>query len=256
MDIQWLQRDFSLYVVNLFDTFQAAMLLKLKRKSLKFLLASFCNIDTDKKLRCTDWRIRPLRPELIEYARKDTHYLLYVFDVLTNALIDKSTQNTNLLTECYALSAQTCCVRYEKPRFDANGWQTLCAKKGWYFINNKSLNALAKLYEWRDRIGRKLDQSVSAVLSNQKMKRIATDLPQNEKDLKKYHLSVIAGKYKQDILDLIHESLNLSDKESLDPMFEVSANSNAQQVQQQTVDLNAISCSNEGRFKLISTENH
>lgn len=36
-----------------------------------------------------DWRMRPLSAEMIEYARKDTHYLIY----LTKALIEKLHEN-------------------------------------------------------------------------------------------------------------------------------------------------------------------
>ena len=37
-DIEWLQRDFGIYVVNMFDTGQAARVLGLASKSLAFLL--------------------------------------------------------------------------------------------------------------------------------------------------------------------------------------------------------------------------
>lgn len=50
MDVIWLQRDFGVYVVGLFDTHQAAKVLKLGRLSLKHLLMRYCHVDTDKKL--------------------------------------------------------------------------------------------------------------------------------------------------------------------------------------------------------------
>ena len=37
-DIEWLQKDFGLYIVNLFDTGQASRILQLKSFSLAFLL--------------------------------------------------------------------------------------------------------------------------------------------------------------------------------------------------------------------------
>ena len=106
-DIKWLQRDFSLYVVNLFDTFEAAKCLNLQQKSLRFLLEQFCAVSTNKALRLTDWRVRPLRPELVEYARKDTRYLLYLMDHFTNLLLEQSTSRRALLAEVYARSAET-----------------------------------------------------------------------------------------------------------------------------------------------------
>ena len=57
-DIEWLQKDFGLYVVNMFDTHQAAKELNLPALSLAYLLKSYCNIDANKQLQLADWRIR------------------------------------------------------------------------------------------------------------------------------------------------------------------------------------------------------
>lgn len=57
-DIEWLQKDFSVYVVNMFDTHQAAKRLNYSRLSLAFLLKHHCDIDVDKGFQLADWRIR------------------------------------------------------------------------------------------------------------------------------------------------------------------------------------------------------
>ena len=36
----------------------------------------------DKRFQLADWRARPLTPEMLHYARADTHYLLYCYDRL------------------------------------------------------------------------------------------------------------------------------------------------------------------------------
>ncbi|CAF4276976.1 unnamed protein product, partial [Adineta steineri] len=59
-DIEWLQKDFGLYVVNMFDTHQAARELNLPAFSLAYLLKSYCDIDANKQFQLADWRIRPL----------------------------------------------------------------------------------------------------------------------------------------------------------------------------------------------------
>ncbi|KAJ1609162.1 RRPp/PMC2 like exosome 3'-5' exoribonuclease subunit [Cryptosporidium canis] len=87
-DIIWLQRDFSVYIVNMFDTGRAARILNTPGGfSLKNLLSIYCSIDVDKRFQLADWRERPLTNELIEYARGDTHYLLYVYDIMRNLLL-------------------------------------------------------------------------------------------------------------------------------------------------------------------------
>ena len=97
LDIQWLQRDLSLYIVNMFDTHQAAKQLNLPYLSLAYLLKQYCCIDPNKHFQLADWRIRPLPEELQKYAREDTHYLLYIKDILRNALIDLANGQMNIL---------------------------------------------------------------------------------------------------------------------------------------------------------------
>ena len=57
-DIEWLQKDFGVYVVNMFDTHQAARELNLPALSLAYLLKSYCDIDANKQFQLADWRIR------------------------------------------------------------------------------------------------------------------------------------------------------------------------------------------------------
>lgn len=59
-DIPWLQRDFGLYVVNLFDTGVASHVLELPKHSLAFLLQYCCGVEADKQYQLADWRIRSL----------------------------------------------------------------------------------------------------------------------------------------------------------------------------------------------------
>ena len=87
MDIQWLQRDFGLYVVNMFDTGQAARVLQLKGFGLAYLLSKYCGVNADKKYQLADWRVRPIPDEMMRYAREDTHYLLYIYDCLRKELL-------------------------------------------------------------------------------------------------------------------------------------------------------------------------
>jgi len=81
-DVQWLQRDFSVYIVNMFDTGQASRVLDYPKKSLAYLLELYCDIQADKQYQLADWRIRPLMKEMAHYAQQDTHYLLYIYDRL------------------------------------------------------------------------------------------------------------------------------------------------------------------------------
>lgn len=52
---------------------------------------------------------RPLPQELIDYAREDTHYLLYIYDMMKNQLIEKGNDQKNLLHSTLDKSRIVCC---------------------------------------------------------------------------------------------------------------------------------------------------
>lgn len=93
MDIIWLQRDLGIYVVSLFDTFHAAKELALGRYSLAFLLEKYVRFRTSKKWQLADWRIRPLSNEMRNYAKADTHFLIEVFYLLQNDILNNNNNN-------------------------------------------------------------------------------------------------------------------------------------------------------------------
>jgi exosome complex exonuclease RRP6 len=77
-DIMWLQRDFHIYVCNLFDTGQASRVLQMERNSLEHLLLHFCGVTAKKEYQNADWRSRPLPEEMIKYcAYKLYHGFLF-----------------------------------------------------------------------------------------------------------------------------------------------------------------------------------
>ncbi|KAG8774260.1 exosome nuclease subunit [Ceratobasidium sp. 428] len=89
-DVIWLQRDFGLHVVGLFDTYHASKILGFPKHSLAALLARYTDFIPDKQYQLADWRIRPLPEDMLHYARGDTHYLLHIYDQLRNALLEHS----------------------------------------------------------------------------------------------------------------------------------------------------------------------
>lgn len=175
-DVEWLQRDLSVYIVNMFDTHQAAKRLNFARLSLAFLLKHYCQIDADKSLQLADWRMRPLPEELMLYARQDTHYLLYIYDMLTNMLIEKANGKINWLENVYQLSTDICSKRYVKLRVKPDSHLELYRKSKRVF-DNRQFYALKEIFLWRDTIARNEDESYAYVLPNHMMLQIAENLP-------------------------------------------------------------------------------
>jgi ribonuclease D len=170
-DIEWLQKDFGIYVINMFDTGQASRLLQYPHFSLSYLLRKFCNVQAQKQYQMSDWRQRPLSDELISYAREDTHYLLYIYDNLRNDLI-KTNQQLKL---CFDKSKILCKKVYKKPIFYSKNYQNLCAHNE--HLNARQIKALELLYQWRDCISRENDESCDYVLKNHQLLKIAELLP-------------------------------------------------------------------------------
>lgn len=175
-DIEWLQRDLSLYVVNMFDTYVAAKRLNLPYLSLAYLLKHYCGVDPNKHFQLADWRVRPLPDKLMKYAREDTHYLLYIKDKLTNLLLDQANGQSNILKAVYDRSTNICKRIYKKPVWSEESCMNMYRRSKKMF-NNRQLYALRELHKWRDITARQEDDSTFYVLPNHMLLNIAESLP-------------------------------------------------------------------------------
>uniref|UniRef100_A0A3B3D160 Exosome complex component 10 n=1 Tax=Oryzias melastigma TaxID=30732 RepID=A0A3B3D160_ORYME len=175
-DIEWLQKDFGLYVVNLFDTHQASRALHLARNSLDHLLKHFCNVDSDKRYQLADWRIRPLPDEMVQYARSDTHYLLYIYDCMRVQLLDSNHGQPGLLQSVWNKSRDISLTKYIKPVFTEDSYLEVLKKQKRSF-NTQQLTAFRLLFAWRDKLARQEDESTGYTLPIHMMIKISEELP-------------------------------------------------------------------------------
>lgn len=175
-DIEWLQRDFGLYVVNLFDTHQASRALNLARHSLDHLLKHFCNVDSDKRYQLADWRIRPLPDEMVQYAKADTHYLSYIYDCMRVQLLDSNHGQPGLLQSVWNKSKDISLKKYMKPIFTEESYLQLQRKQKRSF-NTQQLTAFRLLFAWRDKLARQEDESTGFTLPTHMMSKISEELP-------------------------------------------------------------------------------
>lgn len=169
-DIYWLQRDYGLYIVNMFDTFISSRELNKTSLGLAYLLKTYCDIDADKRYQLADWRLRPLTPDMIKYARMDTHYLLYIYDKLKEELIHKAINcNIHYLSFVYSVlesSKQLCLNTYVKNEFQLG--------------SDKFLN---KLGGFRDTIARMEDESPEFIIPQSSLMKIVKQAPKSIEEL-------------------------------------------------------------------------
>ena len=183
-DIVWLQENFNIYVVNLFDTYHASKVLgtvlshchlahsshscppELPRHSLAALLSLYCDFTADKRYQRADWRIRPLPEEMLFYARSDTHFLLYVYDRLRESLLERAQGSEVLLRKALRNSEETALKEFHREAYDtetgegSRGWGGVLR---WY---NKRLTGIHRgvflaTHAWRDQVAREEDESPS-----------------------------------------------------------------------------------------------
>ncbi|TKY62867.1 Exosome component 10 [Spatholobus suberectus] len=178
-DIVWLQRDFGIYVCNMFDTGQASRVLKLERYSLLYLLQHFCGVTANKEYQNADWRLRPLPEVMLRYGREDTHYLLYIYDLMRIKLFTLSKESEgsdNPLLEVYKRSYDVCMQLYEKELLTENSYLHIYGLRGAGF-NAQQLAVVSGLCEWRDVLARADDESPGYVLPNKIILEIAKQMP-------------------------------------------------------------------------------
>lgn len=188
MDIVWLQRDLGLYIVGLFDTYHAARSLGYPGASLAYLLERFIKFQAQKQYQLADWRIRPLSKELFEYARADTHFLLYIFDNMRNELVERSDfskPDANKVLDVLNKSKETALQRYEHPIYDselgqgATGWYRLVSRTPVQFTPQQ-FAVFKAVHKWRDDVAREEDDSPIFIMPNHALFSIAKDMPEDK----------------------------------------------------------------------------
>jgi ribonuclease D len=81
-DLRLLRRIGNFEPIDLFDTMIAARLVGKSGLGLAALVKEFFGIELSKASQKANWAIRPLPPEMVEYAHNDTRYLLEISDRL------------------------------------------------------------------------------------------------------------------------------------------------------------------------------
>jgi ribonuclease D len=81
-DVVGLKRDFGFGIVSIFDTCLAAQAAGEPKYSLGDLLVRHFDVALEKKYQKAHWSKRPLSPDMLAYAAKDTQYLPSLYEIL------------------------------------------------------------------------------------------------------------------------------------------------------------------------------
>ena len=207
-DLRILNRDFGFTVHNLIDTSVAAQLLGYEGIGLAALLDRHFGVKLNKVHQRADWSMRPLSPDMLEYASTDTHYLIQLAAKLREEL--EALGRWEWAVEEFARLEN---VRYrETTEEDVPSWRKMKNIGG---LDRRSLAILRDVHQWRDSLARKADRPPFKIIGNDSLIEIAKAKPATVRELSqtpavsRYH----ADRYGRDIVAIVKRGMEIPDAE-------------------------------------------
>jgi ribonuclease D len=171
-DLLTLRRAHPFELRAIFDTKAAAAALGYTQVGLAPLLRQFHGVDLDKRFQRSDWGRRPLTAGQLDYARRDTHWLLPLAAHLRARLFEA--QEICMLefgAECRRLESLVSQPR----RFDPEEFASL---RGAERLDPHARRVLRELFVMRHELAEQLDLPAFKVLGNDMLIAIARRKPQ------------------------------------------------------------------------------
>ena len=150
---------------------------------------------------------------MFNYARSDTHFLLYIYDNIRNELIgmsDPGQPDGNLIESVMNSSKEESLQRYESPRYDE---QNGTGSMGWFnvlsrtpaMLDREQFAVFRAVHKWRDNVARQEDESVHLIMPKHVLLNIAREMPIDMPSLLacSHPMSNIFQKKKKDLLEAI-----------------------------------------------------
>lgn len=207
-DLRILHRDFGFTVRNLIDTSVAAQLLGYEGIGLAALLDRHFSVKLNKTHQRADWSMRPLSPDMLQYAATDTHYLIALAAKLREEL--EALGRWEWAVEEFARLEN---VRYrETTEEDVQPWRKLKNISG---LDRRSLAILRDVHQWRDALARKADRPPFKIIGNDSIVEIAKAKPMTVRDLAqtpavaRYH----ADRYGRDLVAIVQRGMEIAEAE-------------------------------------------
>ncbi|CAE7470485.1 unnamed protein product, partial [Symbiodinium necroappetens] len=194
-------------------------------------------VKLDKKYQTADWRERPLSTEMVHYARADTHYLLFCYDCLKNALLaqsgmaSKSGVNVGMaalesgeveateegvqnLQAVLQKSAALCSQVYKEVPLDAGEHASSLSDRFGSRqrpLNPTQMGVLKALIDWRDQLARSIDESLNFVAPDACLWRVCLAMPTSPVKLRSTcnPLPSTLQQHAQEVVDIIIKSQHL-----------------------------------------------
>jgi ribonuclease D len=174
-DIMVMKRDFQFEFSNIFDSMVAARILGWKHVGLGPILHERFGVKLDKRFQRADWGKRPLTPELIEYARDDTHHLIAL-----RAMQMAELERLGRLEEAHEEFARLTRLAWSEREFDPNRYWTFDGARE---LDPVALGVLRELYRFREDRAQQEDRPSFKVISESLLLRLARARPRTLREL-------------------------------------------------------------------------
>ncbi|EKD89001.1 MAG: hypothetical protein ACD_34C00239G0001 [uncultured bacterium] len=168
-DLICLKRDYHFKFINIFDTMIASRILGAPQVGLGSLLQNYFDINLDKKYQRANWGLRPLPPEMLDYARLDTYYLFKLRDRLESEL-----SNHGLLDLAQEDFVNACKAAGHS---NGNNQEAHWKLAGSGHADPRQVTILKELCTYRDEQARKADLPHFKVLSNDMLVEVSLHRP-------------------------------------------------------------------------------
>jgi len=166
----------------------------------------------DKTHQLADWRQRPLPLALQQYAAADTHYLLDIYERLKWDLQQQQQQQQqqgdSAIRDVLDKSRLVSLIRYAPEPFYVNGYQKLL-RRGRHQLLPHQEAVLKAVWDWRDGLARRLDESVLYCLTNAQLMRLALAAPTALTQLQALFnpLPVVVLRHSQELLQVVQRAV-------------------------------------------------
>jgi len=174
-DLICLFRDYGFRFNYLFDTMIAARTLGFQHVGLGALLEKYFQIRMNKKYQRANWGKRPIKPDMLEYARLDSHYLIPLQEHLRREL--EASGLWELALEDFR--RQTHGIQDTTESGKEDFWKLRGARD----LSPEKAAILKSLYQFRESKAKKQDRPPFKVISHQALVDIANACPKNREDL-------------------------------------------------------------------------
>lgn len=186
-DLISLKRDYQYKFENLFDTMLAARILGWQKVGLGSILKSEFEVELNKRFQRANWGKRPISPEMMDYARLDTHYLIPLRFRMKSEL--KSNGRWPLAEEDFAR------LRYVNGRDPQDQPEPCWRVRGAYDLDPRQAAVLLELCRYRARVAKSINRPIFKVIGDKTLLAIAEACPRTEGELQE--VSVLTPKQYQ-----------------------------------------------------------